>query len=239
MTEWFERWFGEEYLHVYRHRDDEEADQLVALLWDRRFVRAGDRVLDLACGAGRHAEALRRRGAEVVGLDLSMPLLRAARRRDPGPLLRGDIRVLALRDETFDVVLNLFTSFGYFDEDRDHERVLQEVARVLRPGGGFVLDFLNATALRASLVPRDERTSGATVVVQERRLSDDGRFVTKTIHLGGEGRSFVERVRLYERSDLETMLAGAGLMPEAALGDYLGSPYSPFSPRLLLVARRP
>lgn len=238
MTEWFERWFGEEYLHLYRHRDDEEAEQLITLLAARGIARAGERVLDLACGAGRHAAALRRRGAEVVGLDLSMPLLLTARRQGGGPLLQGDMRALGLRSASFGAVVNLFTSFGYFDEDEQHARVLREVARVLRSGGTFVLDFLNAPMVRAGLVPRDERRSGATVVVQERQLSADGRFVTKTIHLGGEGRSFIERVRLYERSELESMLADAGMTTEVVLGDYAGGPHTPISPRCLLLARR-
>lgn len=238
MTEWFERWFGEEYLDLYRHRDDDEAERLVALLWQRGVGRAGDRILDLACGAGRHAAPLGRRGAQVVGLDLSMPLLVTARHRGAGPLLRGDMRALGLRSGSFDAVLNLFTSFGYFDSDREHERVLREVSRVLRPGGVFILDFLNATAVRGSLVPRDELAMGTTVVVQERRLSEDGRFVTKTIHLGGEGRSFMERVRLYERSDLEAMLEAVGLAAEEALGDYGGAAHHPTSPRLILVAHR-
>jgi len=238
MTEWFERWFGEEYLHLYRHRDEEEAEQLIELITSRGIARAGARVLDLACGAGRHAAALSRRGADVVGLDLSMPLLRTARQGGAGALLRGDMRVLGVRTASFAAVVNLFTSFGYFDDDDQHARVLREVARVLRPHGVFVLDFLNAPAVRASLVPRDERTSGATVVVQERRLSDDGRYVIKTIHLGGEGRSFIERVRLYERSDLESLLAAAGLVTEEAFGDYGGAPHTPASPRCLLLARR-
>jgi SAM-dependent methyltransferase len=195
-------------------------------------------VLDLACGPGRHSAALRRRGALVVGLDLSMPLLLTARHRGAAPLLRGDMRALALRGESFNAVLNLFTSFGYFGSDHEHDRVLREVARVLRRGGVFVLDFLNAPAVRASLVPRDDLRLGQAVVVQERRLSADGRFVVKTIHLGGEGRSFIERVRLYERPDLEGMMVSAGLVPEAAFGDYDGQPHAPGSPRLLLLARR-
>lgn len=238
MTEWFERWFGEEYLDVYRHRDDEEAERLVALLWKRGVVRAGQRVLDLACGAGRHAAVLGQRGAHVVGLDLSMPLLVTARHRGAGLVMRADMRALGLRSGSFAAVLNVFTSFGYFDDDREHERVLREVSRVLRPSGFFVLDFLNAPAVRRSLVPRDEIAMGATVVVQERQLSEDGRFVTKTIHLGGEGRSFMERVRLYERFELEAMLGAAGLALEEALGDYRGAPHGPTSPRLILVARR-
>jgi SAM-dependent methyltransferase len=239
VSEWFERWFGEEYLDLYPHRDEREAETLVELLASRGIAVAGQDVLDLACGAGRHAAALGRRGARVVGLDLSMPLLLTARHRGAGRLVRADMRSLPLDAARFDAVLNLFTSFGYFASDQEHERVLAEVARVLKPSGHFVLDYLNRSHVAAGLVARDESSAGRKRVVQERSLSEDGRFVTKTIHLVNEGRSFMERVRLYERGDLERMMRHVGLEPEAALGDYRGAPLLPASPRCILLARRP
>ena len=239
MSEWFEHWFGEEYLDLYPHRDDRDAERAVALLAANGYVRPGQRVLDLACGAGRHAAALERSGARVIGLDLSLPLLLRAQRRAVAPLVRGDMRRLPLRSAAFDVVVNLFTSFGYFERDEQHQAVLLEVARVLVSGGVFALDFLNATAVRSALVPRDEGTVGERRVVQERRLSDDGRFVQKTIHMTEEGRSYMERVRLFERVELERMLTTAGLAPCAAYGNYDGAPHESWTPRLILVARRP
>ncbi len=238
MTEWYEHWFGETYLDLYPHRDDADAERIVALLEARGWVRAGDRVLDLACGAGRHSAALASRGARVTGFDLSLPLLRAAQRRARAALVRGDMRALGFRDRAFDLVSNLFTSFGYFERDDDHQMVLAEVARILRPGGRFVLDFLNAAAVRRGLVRRDSRQVGGRRVVQERRLSDDGRFVVKTIALEGEGRHFMERVRLFERADLERMLLAAGMPARGVFGDYDGGAHDDASPRLLLVAER-
>jgi SAM-dependent methyltransferase len=238
VTQWFEHWFGEEYLDLYPHRDDREAERVVALLTARGVCRPGDRVLDLACGAGRHAAAFARCGAMVVGLDLSIPLLLGARRRSPARLVRADMRVVPLRAGSFDVVVNLFTSFGYFDGDAEHEAVLAEVARVLRPGGGFVLDYLNAPQVRSTLVARDERAVGRRRVVQERRLSEDARYVVKSIRLEGEGRTFMERVRLYEREEIERMLVAHGLAPRHVWGDYDGRPHTASSPRLCVVARR-
>ena len=238
MSEWYEQWFGEEYLRAYAHRDDEDAERLVGLLDALGVAGRGQRVLDLACGPGRHAASLGRRGARVVGLDLSWALLLAARAAGADRLVRADIRRFPFRDAAFDAVLNLFTSFGYFAQDAEHEAVLREVARVLVPGGRFVLDFLNAPAVRAGLVARDEHTTGATTVVQERWLSPDGRFVNKRIRMGAGGRTFTERVRLYERAELEAMLAGAGLRPVRAAGDYDGGRHGPDSERLILVGER-
>ncbi len=238
MTEWFERWFGEEYLQVYLHHDAEEAERLVGLLAARGWIAADERVLDLACGGGRHAEALRRLGVRVTGLDLSVLLLNTARRRGGCCYVRGDMRSLPFADGAFDVVVNLFTSFGYFARDGEHQRVLRAITRVLRRGGRFVLDYLNAPALRAGLVPRDERAFGDAVVVQERSLSPDGRFVQKSIHLSHDSRTFTERVRLYERGELERMEREVGLHPVEALGDYDGGPYDAGSPRLILMAEK-
>lgn len=240
MTEWFKNWFGEDYLALYPHRNEAEARQAVALLATRGAVPWGGTVLDLACGAGRHAAALQQSGARVVGLDLSAVLLREARSccNASAGLVRGDMRYLPFRDGSFGAVVNLFTSFGYFSSDEEHQQVLTEVARILKPGGRFTLDFLNAPAVRATLVPRDEREVRGRKVVQERRVSEGGRSVIKNISLEHEERSFMERVRLFERAELEQMLRGAGLVVDEALGDYAGGPHTDTSPRLLLLAHR-
>jgi SAM-dependent methyltransferase len=239
VTEWFERWFGEEYLHVYLHHDEEEAERLVGLLAARGWIAGGQRALDLACGGGRHAEALRRRGVRVTGLDLSVLLLGAAQRRGGCCYVRGDMRALPFADGSFDVVLNLFTSFGYFARDGEHQRVLRAVTRVMRRGARFVLDYLNAPAVRTTLVPHDEQAFGDAVVVQDRSISADGRFVEKSIHLSDDTRTFTERVRLYERGELERMVREVGLRPVEVLGDYDGGPHGPGSPRVILVAEKP
>jgi SAM-dependent methyltransferase len=238
VSDWFERWFGEEYLALYPHRNEEEAGRVVALLGRHGIGGRGQRVLDLACGAGRHLRGLAAGGAVVVGYDLSLALLRTASRRGAANLVRGDMRSIGVASGACDAVVNLFTSFGYFDSDEQHQRVVLEVARVLQPGGLFAIDYLNTPLVRRTLVPRDEFTAGGSTVVQERSLSADGRFVVKSIHIQGEGRSFVERVRLFERSELETICRAAGLEPRTALGDYDGGRWSATSPRLLLIAER-
>lgn len=237
--DWFEDWFGEEYLALYEHRDHHEAREVVSLIVERMGEAVDAPVLDLACGAGRHQRTLCDRGWWTIGLDLSPSLLRAARAQDrTAPLVRADMRELPFADASFALVVNLFTSFGYFRDDAQHLRVLRDVRRVTRPGGWFVLDYLHAEQVRQSLVPRDERTVGTVTVEQEREISADGRFVRKTITLGDLGRTFVERVRLFEPAELEALCTSAGFDVEAVLGDYDGTALRPDSPRAILFARR-
>ncbi len=238
MSEWFEEWFGEDYVALYPHRNEAEAKRAVGLISRTIGDRAVRRVLDLACGSGRHAKYL---GAKwwTSGIDLSEVLLRIARRNDsPARLVRGDIRALPYRDSAFDVVVNLFTSFGYFESDLEHALVIRDLARVIAPHGTFVLDYLNAEAVREQLVPYDERNIGGRVVEQRREITDGGRFVVKHISLKNEGREFVERVRLFTRQELEEMLDRAGFRIETAYGDYGGESLTDTSPRVILFARR-
>lgn len=237
MTEWFEQWFGEEYLQLYPHRDEEDAARMVALI-DRHVPLRQRRVLDLACGPGRHAQQLAALGARVVGFDLSLPLLRRARAqiRPSLELVRGDMRQLPFAPCSFDAVVNLFTSFGYFTDDHLHRLVLENVAAVIVRNGTFVLDYLNAHHVRRHLVPHEERNLGSRRIVTERRLSSDERFVVKEIRLMDEGRSFLERVRLFTPENLTTMLHDVGFTVRECFGDYDGHALSPSSPRAILFA---
>lgn len=239
MTEWFERWFGEEYLELYPHRDTADAERAITLV-ARVAPLEGRRVLDLACGPGRHAGRLIERGARVVGIDLSMPLLRRAQHAGFAVtgLVRGDMRHLPFAKASFDVVVNLFTSFGYFSSDDQHRQAVSQMAAVLAPGGTLVMDYLNASRVRAHLVEHEETVIGSRPVIVDRRLEDDERYVVKEMRLIDDGRCFNERVRLFSAGDLADLMRGQGLHVTQTFGDYDGSPPTPDSPRAILVAER-
>jgi SAM-dependent methyltransferase len=236
MTEWFEEWFGEEYLHLYPHRDLAEAERAVALILERVGFTPGWRVLDVACGAGRHSRAFEAAGAGCVGLDLSAALLRVARGVTGAPLVRADMRALPVRPGSMDLTVNLFTSFGYFDLDTEHAAALRQMVATLRPRGWFVIDFLNAPAVRARLVAREtQRLDGAEVRVT-RSVSPDERYVCKTIETAS-GRRFTERVRLFGADEIAAMLAEAGVAVRYQFGDYDASPLRADSPRTILLGQ--
>lgn len=237
--EWYRDWFGEEYLALYPHRDEEEAKAAVDLVC-RGCAPPEGIILDLACGAGRHMLEFERRGLKPIGLDLSAALLQQAHDRLPDlRLVRGDMRHLPFADRSFQYVANFFTSFGYFADPEEDVQVLGEIRRVLEPGGCFALDFLNAERVRAGLVDGDERLHDGRRVVQKRRLEEDGKVVVKEIRIfdSEDDRSlstYYERVRLYAPAELHEMLRAAGLEPERSYGDYTGAPPGPEAPRFIL-----
>lgn len=238
MPEWFEEWFGEEYLQLYPHRDDAEAERAVALIARATGLAAGWRVLDVGCGAGRHARAFRAIGARCVGLDLSLTLLRVAREVTDAPLVRGDMRHLPILAGSMDLTVSLFTSFGYFERDEEHAAALGEMAATLRPGGWFVIDFLNADEVRRRLVAREEIPVRGGRAEVARTMSPDGRYVCKTITTP-RGRRYTERVRLFEQADITAMLARAGVEVRHRFGDYDAAPLRPDSPRTILAGLVP
>jgi SAM-dependent methyltransferase len=233
---WYEEWFGLDYLELYAHRDADEAER------HAEFVRglvgsAPGRVLDLACGAGRHLAALRRRDIAAVGIDLSLPLLALAERL---PRSRGDMRALPFGGGTFDWVLNFFTSFGYFATERENFRVLEELVRVLRPGGGFLMDLLNRDRAIAALVPSQTQELGGRPIAIERWFDARTQRLEKRMawNEDGEERRYSESVRAYRREEVEIGMQWAGLEVTAVYGGFDGGLWTPESERLILVGRR-
>jgi SAM-dependent methyltransferase len=237
MAEWFEEWFGEEYLKLYPHRNEADAERMVRLLVATLPWTPGWRVLDVGCGAGRHARPLHTAGARVTGLDLSMTLLHRAKQRVPVPLVRADMRQLPIRPCSMDLTVNLFTSFGYFATDAEHDGALAGMADTVRPTGWFAIDFLNAKWVREHLVPEDTLDVGGASVRMTRRLSDDRRFVFKTIE-PPDGKTFLERVRLFEPAELVAMLESHGMALQHQFGSYDGDPLSDHAARCILIARK-
>jgi len=237
MPEWFEEWFGEEYLHLYPHRDDRDADRVVSLLTRVLPWQAGWQVLDVACGAGRHLLALERAGARPFGFDLSRALLNRARQATDRPLTRADMRALPFRAGSMDLTVNLFTSFGYFAADEEHTDALGQMLATVRPGGWFVIDFLNAEQVRSALVPHESARYGGVATDVRRELIENGRFVRKTITLE-DGRRFEERVRLLGADELGAMITAHGARITSRFGDYAGAGLGE-GPRTILVAQVP
>lgn len=237
---WYEDWFDSPYYSIlYQNRDETEARQFIDALLGKLAPPAGARMLDLACGKGRFSKYLAAKGFDVTGLDLSYNSIQYARQFESDHLAfyTHDMR-LPYRVRYYDYIFSFFTSFGYFDTDRDHIRTLKSIRTGLRAGGVFVLDFFNARYVRSGLPVREEKElEGIRFQISK---TEDGLFVTKSIQFEDAVRAyrFEERVRLYDQSDLEQLFREAGLEITAIYGDYALQTFDlQNSPRIILVAR--
>ena len=228
MAEWYEQSFGEDYLLVYKHRDFSGAYREVKAMMDWLSLPAGSAVLDLCCGMGRHSLALTEFGYRITGVDLSEVLLAAARRADPNQRvrwIRGDMREVPLQEQ-FDAVVNLFTSFGYFAIEADNRKVLCEIDRLLKPGGRFLIDFLNPGYVERTLVPHSVRIDGEDTIQEYRKI--EGGFVKKDIVIQSDGkpeRRYEEQVRLFALADFHRLMEDTSLVIDHVYGGYDGSSY--------------
>jgi SAM-dependent methyltransferase len=242
---WWQTHFDAQYLHEYEPLFDPARDRAeVARVVELVGLPAGARLLDCPCGQGRHARLLAHAGFEVDALDYSAALLARARAAGPQRHLkytRGDMRSLPPRwSRRFDAVVNLFTSFGFFDDPRDDLRVLEEFARVLRPGGILVWHGGSRDGVMAKFLSRDWWSSGdGTVFGQERRFDPLSGFLEITSTWRGpstEGERS-HRIRLYSASELAARLRDVGLIVEQAFDGWTTRPLTRRSSEMLLVAR--
>lgn len=241
MTQWFDEAFRSDYLTLYKHRSDEQAASEVNWLMKLLAPSRGTAVLDLCCGNGRHSVAMATHGLEVIGVDRSLDLLMtASARANEGPRwVAGDMRALPF-GQAFDLITNLFSSFGYFDDPSDDKRVIDEMSRVLNPGGTAVIDFLNATLVRETLVPKSHDQQSGWTITQTRRLTDEGQRVekdVKMVHQSGNQRCWTERIWLHDMESFQGLLAESRLELLEVYGSMEGGAYSGESERMVLVLR--
>jgi SAM-dependent methyltransferase len=217
-----------------------EVDAMIALLG----LQSGAKLLDLCCGAGRHALEFARRGFEVTGVDRTRAYLEKARsiaatERLSIAFAEADMREF-VRPDTFDAAINVFTAFGYFDDPADDLKVARNLRTSLKPGGRLLLDVNGKENLAAKFRPRDWSRRGDAIVLEERRLLDGWkRIESKWTWIGGDQRrESTLTVRLYSGAELESLLLEAGFARVELYGRLKGTPYDETAERLIAVATR-
>lgn len=246
MVDWWRHYFDAGYVREYEPLFDLVEDRRqVARLIELLELPTGARILDLACGQGRHAHLLAEAGFDVDGLDLSAHLIDAAKARGTGKTLhyrRGDVRKLpAAWSGRFDAVVNLFTSFGFFADARDDARVLRECARVLKPGGVMLWQGGSRDGVMAKFLPSDWWTTrDGTIIAQDRSFDPlTGVLTIKSLWQGKRGTEHREhRIRLYTATRLAELMLDAGLVVEQAWESFADRPLTRRSSEMLMLARK-
>jgi SAM-dependent methyltransferase len=226
--DWFSEWFDSPYYHIlYKHRDDKEAESFINKLIEHLKIQPDHKIMDLACGKGRHAIYLNKKGFDVTGTDLSHRSIASAKKysNDRLHFFVHDMREV-FAAKYFDLILNLFTSFGYFDEEEDNYKAIKSIADSLKPGGLAVIDFMNTPKVIANLV-KEEHTEVDGIKFCMKKKLEDG-FIIKDIsfHADGKDHRHIEKVKAISKEDFIKYFNFAGLDVLEILGDYQLNEYS-------------
>lgn len=218
---WFASWFDTPYYHIlYKDRDHAEAQLFIDNLNQYLNLPEDAQVLDLACGRGRHSVYLNKLGHKVIGADLSENSINYAKQfeNDTLKFVVHDMRQPF--EEKFDTILNLFTSFGYFPDEKDNLTTLKAIQESLTEYGLAVLDFMNAEKVIKNLVPSELKTVEGIDFHITRKFEDG--FIYKNIKFEDDGESFdfTERVRALTLEDFEKMMDEAGIFLLDIFGNY-------------------
>ncbi|MBT8379565.1 MAG: class I SAM-dependent methyltransferase [Ignavibacteria bacterium] len=241
---WYRDWFNsEDYLQVYKHRDIVEAETLVKLIQKNTNLSKSSLVLDMACGSGRHSIVFAQKGFKATAVDLSERLISEAKNNAKQAnvdieFIQSDILDLKL-EKKFDLVVNLFTSFGYFDTDEENIIVIKKANDLLNAGGYFIIDFLNKGFLEKNLIPLSTLSENTTTITQKRSIN--GNRVEKKITIEKDGiiKHFSESVRLYDIDELNNILQSVGFRLLKTFGDFNGNIFEPnSSPRLIIFTQK-
>ncbi|MGI9530719.1 SAM-dependent methyltransferase [Lutimonas sp.] len=235
--EWFENWFDTSFYHIlYDYRNDDEAKLFMSNLIDFLHLSKGDSILDLPCGKGRHARFLHSQGFTTTGADLSANSIEHAKQFQKEGL---SFEIHDMRDPLqgiYDSIFNLFTSFGYFNQETTNIQVLKNFKAALRTDGHIVIDFLNLNKVKSSLIPEQEISKKGIDFLIRKRVTEN--FIIKEIELTdqNEVHHFQEKVQALDLDKMQNFAKSAGLTIQHVFGDYELNPFNAEnSDRLILI----
>jgi SAM-dependent methyltransferase len=243
VKEWYKDWFNSSYYHkLYFERDDSEAQQFIRRLLEWLQPPPGSRMLDVACGRGRHSRFLAAEGYSVSGIDISPDSINYAKQFENEHLsfFQHDMR-LPFWINYFDYAFNFFTSFGYFNTRREHDDAMRTITQSLKPGGVILFDYLNVHYVEDRLIHNEEKQVGDTHYEIHRWHDEDYFYKKITITDPSLDRShdFTEKVAKLSLGDFTDMLSFQKMQVTDVFGDYnLGAYDVRRTPRMIVVARK-
>jgi 2-polyprenyl-3-methyl-5-hydroxy-6-metoxy-1,4-benzoquinol methylase len=245
--EWWEDLYNRQiYFDLYEEGDTRLAEQQVQQVLTLLHPPGGANILDLCCGYGRHSIKLAQRGFQVTGIDISEKQIQHARDLAQKAHVHADFRVADARklnfQEAFDVVLNMFISFGFSQDENEHKEVLRGVFRALKPGGTFLLDLWNREKEIRQFQPLTCEKTGDLIVVKEWQFDALGSRINwrnTVIFPDGKRESWEHSTRAYTVAELKALLEEAGLQFKAVYGSLAGEEYTLDSPSIIIIATKP
>ena len=238
---WFAHWFDSPYYHtLYKNRDEKEAQAFIDNLVQHLQITKGSKLIDIACGKGRHATYFNSLGLDVVGVDLSPNSIASATKNANATLQFSvhDMREV-YQENSFDVVTNLFTSFGYFEENTDEQKAINAMASNLKTGGFLIIDFMNVKKVIANLVLKEQKTIDGITFDISRKI--EAGHIIKDIQItdGAIKQHFQEKVKAITLANYSEFITTAGLKIIDIFGNYMLEGFdSIISDRLILICKK-
>ncbi len=248
---WFEDFFNKDYLMLYSRKGiflTKQAKKETNFIIKVLNLSKNSKILDLACGHGRHTIRLAKKGYKLTGVDLSKTLLNSAKKfakkeKVEARFIRNDMRKISFKNE-FDAVINLFSSFGYFPQEKENLKVLKVINESLKPGGKFLLDLLNKDRffkqLSISKLKKIWWKSGNNYILEDISSSRNKKFVNYLTIISPKGkiRHAHAFMRLFDLSEIKKHLEKIGFKILRIYGDYQGKKFTSLSPRLIILAQK-
>ena len=236
-SEWYLDWFNSPFYHLlYKERDSSEATYFMNNLINKLQIDKNSSILDLACGRGRYSLYLSNIGHKVTGIDISKENISEARKNESDKLnyILHDMRYPL--NQKFDLILNLFTSFGYYEKDADNLSVIKSIKSNLETDGQAVIDFFNIDYILDNLVEKEEKNIDKTKFIIHRYLENDLLVKDISILFNNKSYKFQEKVKAYRMDDFLAMFKSCNLKLKEIYGDYkLNSFNKNSSNRLIMV----
>ena len=238
---WFAHWFDSPYYYIlYKNRDEKEAEFFIDNLIAKLQLKKGNKLIDIACGKGRHATYFNKKGMDVVGIDLSENSIAVAKKMENSNLQFSvhDMREV-FQENHFDIATNLFTSFGYFEDTEDEQKAINAMTKNLILGGILVIDFLNTKKAIANLVEQEKKDIDGIIFHISKKF--DGKHIIKNIAFSDKGKDycFQEKVKALSLAEFSVFIDAAGLKIIDIFGNYNLEDFdATSSDRLILICKK-